>query len=726
MFGRSIGVLVVFAVLGLSAISLGATYGGGNGTAEDPYQIWTAEQLNTIGVNSSDLGKCFKLMADIDMSAYTGTQYKIIGNSTTRFTGTFDGNNHVIRNLTYKTGSKDYFGLFGCIENAVIKNLGVENISISTYDNLVGGLAGINYSGTITSCYTTGSISSKGTMGTVGGLIGINENGKLTDCFSSCSVEDVYGTDIGGLVGWNTGVLASCYATGTVKGRSGVGGLVGNNRGPIFNCYAAGSVSGPGDIGGLAGFNYYSPLFNCYATGAVAGTDKMSFVGGLVGQNYYGSIAGCFAKGVVSGVGQSYLGGLVGYNNYGTITACYAIGNVSGTNDYKIGGLIGHNSGYGSGVTACYAAGSVSRTGSGSIGGLIGEQFAGPVSLCFWDVDSTGQTVGTGTGSSTGIIGKTTALMQVRSTFESAGWDFADTWAICDGTHYPRLLNLIPAADMVCPDGVGAEDLDHFASQWLMPECGILNDLCQGADIDQSSVVDLGDFVFIAEQWLLSQSIMPPVSILPAPIVLWKMDETTGTVVSDGVGGHDGQAVNVTGVPWVTGLYNNALKLDGVDDYVDVTGYAGITGTASRTCTAWIKTTANGKEQVILSWGNAVNGQKWMFRVQSDGKLAAAVWGGYIQSGVSVADGQWHHVAAVLVDDGSPSVNEIKLYVDGIRQTATFSSTQAIDTIAGQNVQLGTVYNGTAQGSFFSGLLDEVRIYDVPLTGNQILRVAME
>jgi len=82
--------------------------------------------------------------------------------------------------------------------------------------------------------------------------------------------------------------------------------------------------------------------------------------------------------------------------------------------------------------------------------------------------------------------------------------------------------------------------------------------------------------------------------------------------------------------------------------------------------------------------------------------------------------------AAVLVDDGSPSVNEIKLYVDGIRQTATFSSTQAIDTIAGQNVQMGSVYNGTAQASFFGGLLDEVRIYDVPLTGEHILRVAME
>jgi len=115
-----------------------------------------------------------------------------------------------------------------------------------------------------------------------------------------------------------------------------------------------------------------------------------------------------------------------------------------------------------------------------------------------------------------------------------------------------------------------------------------------------------------------------------------------------------------------------------------------------------------------------------MLRLQPDGKPAVAVWGGYISGSVSVADGQWHHVAAVLVDDGSPSVNEIRLYVDGFPQTVTSSSTQAINTAANQNVQMGSVSSGTAQGSFFSGLLDEVRIYDVPLTGEQILRVAME
>jgi len=49
-----------------------AKYGGGSGTAEDPYLINTAEQMNAIGANWDDWDKHFKLMADIDLSSYTG------------------------------------------------------------------------------------------------------------------------------------------------------------------------------------------------------------------------------------------------------------------------------------------------------------------------------------------------------------------------------------------------------------------------------------------------------------------------------------------------------------------------------------------------------------------------------------------------------------------------------------------------------------------------------
>lgn len=71
-------------LLGLLTLCLlsplvGAQYGGGTGGPDDPYLIYTAEQMNAIGADWKDWDKHFKLMADIDLSAYAGTDFKIIG-----------------------------------------------------------------------------------------------------------------------------------------------------------------------------------------------------------------------------------------------------------------------------------------------------------------------------------------------------------------------------------------------------------------------------------------------------------------------------------------------------------------------------------------------------------------------------------------------------------------------------------------------------------------------
>jgi hypothetical protein len=97
---------LIAGVLTVSAPANAAPYGGGSGTLEDPYQIWTAEQMNTIGLNKEDWNKSFILMADIDLSAFTGTQYNRIGDYYgVLFSGIFDGNGHVIINFNYMTES---------------------------------------------------------------------------------------------------------------------------------------------------------------------------------------------------------------------------------------------------------------------------------------------------------------------------------------------------------------------------------------------------------------------------------------------------------------------------------------------------------------------------------------------------------------------------------------------------------------------------------------------
>ena len=301
------------AICLLSPLTYAAAYGGGKGTPGEPYEIRTPEQMNTLGANSVDWDKHFRLTANINMSAYTGTQYNIIGNSSTPFSGTFDGGGHVISNLTYTTtASVHYVGLFGRTSGAAIRNLGVENVSLTSGGNYVGGLVGYNASGTITACYASGSVSG-GFW--VGGLVGDNAYGLLTACHTSGSVRfRAYG---GGLAGNNYGTLTACHTSGSVSSGVWCGGLVGNNYGPLTACYATGSVGGTDYVGGLVGRNYgdYATLTDCYATGSVSLSGTGGYIGGLAGWNN-GALTACFwdilSSGRSHGVGDGVSGGVMG------------------------------------------------------------------------------------------------------------------------------------------------------------------------------------------------------------------------------------------------------------------------------------------------------------------------------------------------------------------------------------------------------------------------------
>ncbi len=251
------------------ASSAHAKYGGGMGEPNDPYLIYTAEQMNTIGAEPNDWDKHFKLMADIDLEGYTGTGFNIIGMDGNPFTGVFDGNVHTISNFTYTSANSASIGIFAYIRGpkALIKNLGLIDPNIDTeIESLigsVGSLAGTLSEGTITNCYVVGGkISGKRN---VGGLVGSN-NGLVTASYSRASVTGW--NEVGGLVGGNSayGEIVDCYAGGEVIGQSYVGGLVGNNAtgsgrggglhsGTISNCYSTAVVSGDQLVGGLVGYS---------------------------------------------------------------------------------------------------------------------------------------------------------------------------------------------------------------------------------------------------------------------------------------------------------------------------------------------------------------------------------------------------------------------------------------------------------------------------------------
>jgi hypothetical protein len=232
----------------------------------------------------------------------------------TEFTGSFDGQNHTISNLSINRLDDNYVGLFGRIDSsAEVENVGVINVNM-TGELYVGGVVGENYEGNISNSYSTGNVT--GELDNVGGLAGSNY-GTVSNSYSTGNVTG--DRTVGGLAGSSEGTVSNSYSTGSVTGKKYVGGVVGENyEGNISNSYSTGNVTGEGEVGGLAGSNSYGTFSNSYATGNVTGEGE---VGGLVGENYEGNISNSYSTGSVSG--DNYVGGVVGFNDNGTVSNSY-------------------------------------------------------------------------------------------------------------------------------------------------------------------------------------------------------------------------------------------------------------------------------------------------------------------------------------------------------------------------------------------------------------------
>ena len=244
-------------------------------------------------------------------------------------------------------------------------------------------------------------------------------------------------------------------------------------------------------------------------------------------------------------------------------------------------------------------------------------------------------------------------------------------------------------------------DMSIVAGEWLGE--GVF-----ACDINFDERIDFGDVSLMGDNWLSS--------VRPGEVLSLGFDETTGESVFDGaVFGYDGMCVNMASTDRVAGKHGGALGFDGVDDYVAIDSFEGIEGWGERTVCAWIKTTDTSGE--IIGWGQTGEpGSRWILLTHSGGFLRLEVGGGAVVGSTDICDGQWHHVAAVFENDGSPNVNDVVLYVDGIVDSPTSASDQEIDTKAGA-VSVGA---WPAVNRPLEGLIDEVRVYSRALSAESI------
>ncbi|MBN1187623.1 MAG: cadherin-like domain-containing protein [Bacteroidales bacterium] len=237
----------------------------GEGTEEDPYQIFTISDLYYAREYPDSN---YILMNDLDFSgsiydpANSTEGWEPICTLMSPFTGSFNGSGHSIRNLYINRPFTPFTGLFGYLSGAVIDSLGVINCNITGSD-YSGGLAGLSEYSVISDCYATGIVS--GTGNYKGILTGGSYSSAISRCYTTGEVSGY--NYIGGLAGNNnSSVTSNCYSTGNVSGYDYKGGLVGGNQSSsgISYCYATGNVSGGSYTGGLTGYNSSSGITNSY------------------------------------------------------------------------------------------------------------------------------------------------------------------------------------------------------------------------------------------------------------------------------------------------------------------------------------------------------------------------------------------------------------------------------------------------------------------------------
>jgi hypothetical protein len=235
-------------------------------------------------------------------------------------------------------------------------------------------------------------------------------------------------------------------------------------------------------------------------------------------------------------------------------------------------------------------------------------------------------------------------------------------------------------------------------------DCSMLIDHWKGGDArfdiapppKGDGVKDDQDLVALLHYWLTDRSGWWPQAEFGL-LAHWKLNETQGEVAQDSAEIYNGTLQG--GPAWkpTEGKIGGALRCDGVDDYLS-TDFVLFPSTPFSVF-AWIK--GGGPGQVILSQAKESN---WLLASPA-GTLMTDLkpWKGKaLTSASAITDGNWHRVGFVW--DGSHRI----LYVDDVEV--------ARDTVAGLIGSFSGLHLGTGSkletGTFWSGLIDDVRVYD--------------
>ena len=329
------------------------SFSGGSGTADDPYLIANAVDLQNIIYRKS---ACYLQVADISLE---GMNFLPIGTTEAPFTGVYDGNKCLITDLILESAEQTHLGLFGA-SSGVVRNVLMADCTV-----IATSSTGRIYCGALVA-YNTGSISGCTVMANLSANTAWEE-------------QDVY---VGGLCGYSATAPENCAFGGTVHGKVSyldstvyAGGIAGVGNG-AKKCRNYGRISAVGALdcdvyaGGILSYAN-GPVSDCYNVGSVSASEsRYAFAGGITGLNA-DNITACRNDGdiysatayagssdddptppegalaVLLGGPEALAGGITG-SNFATLTYGENSGLIhaeSTSSSAYAGGIVGYNNG---------------------------------------------------------------------------------------------------------------------------------------------------------------------------------------------------------------------------------------------------------------------------------------------------------------------------------------------------------------------------------------------
>ena len=469
-------------------------YAGGDGTAENPYQIATSRQLALLAQQTNDGtgGNAYYILTDnLSLEACTGSTLMewtpigmpiitenggILDTVPRFFTGHFDGQGHTVYGLRQNIDNgwfEPVGGLFGCIDGAEISNVHLSYCHIGGQGEYVGGLVGHAGSTDISNCSLD---------------------------WASYVQTELWNGVAGGLVGY-AGMPFGSHETS-------------NETHHIRNCQMLGNavnVEAVSCVGGIVGqvnseFSYTPyEIFNCSTGRYYEGFDIRSEIvaGGIVGSITRGTISGCRNDYSVIGGGNNGVGGIAGVAHYVNIEGCVNQGDITGA--YAVGGIVGCGSAYETylNIFDCVNEGTITghNTESGTmVGGIVGMWVSktircvnkGDVTATAYHSGAAGGIVGDSFGVVANCYNRGNVTVAVDEAVEEVDWLFAGGIA---GTPDSRIYNVYNTGVVSGPDlsafpntlqgygniiGYGVASCHYLNAYWLddddLSACGNVNE----------------------------------------------------------------------------------------------------------------------------------------------------------------------------------------------------------------------------------------------------------